>query len=257
MIRFFYAALLLFTIQSLHSQICGTDQLPLVDRLESNKRFLNYHQRGAIKYIPVTFHLVANAAGVGRVHESAVLAQLCNLNEQFRDQDAIFYIDSLNYFDNDAVYETPASTAAEIQMNLRRDNNAVNIFITNKADSGNEGPGLTLAYYDPQRDWIVSRKDQITASGKTLAHELGHYFSLMHTHYGWECNPYTVADYGNPVTKIYTLPCPSGGGAVLIELVDSSNCATAADKICDTPADYNFGILYDPGCDENNTIRDK
>jgi hypothetical protein len=42
-------------------------------------------------------------------------------------------------------------------MRLRKDNNSVNIFICNSADDGS-GPGVTLAYYDPQEDWIVTVK---------------------------------------------------------------------------------------------------
>jgi len=49
----------------------------------------------------------------------------------------------------------------------------------------------------------------ISATGTTLAHELGHYFGLLHTHE------------------------TSNGD----ELVDGSNCETAGDGICDTPAD--------------------
>ncbi len=45
-------------------------------------------------------------------------------------------------------------------------------------------------------------------NGSTVAHELGHYFGLLHTH---------------------------GGSAN--ELADGSNCATEGDLICDTPAD--------------------
>jgi hypothetical protein len=239
------------------AQTCGTPQLPLLERVEENQKSLKILQRGTVKYVPVTFHLVANAAGNGRVQETAILDQLCNLNKQYADQEVVFYIDTFKYMENDAVYETPSSTAATIQMRVRKDPNSVNIYVTNNAESGNGGPGVTLAYYDPQEDWIVSRKDQISASSKTLAHEVGHFFSLPHPHAGWDCFPYTVEDYGNPVNKDFTIQCQGGGGSLLIELQNGSNCNSAGDKICDTPADYNLGLVYDPGCDENTTVRDK
>ena len=49
----------------------------------------------------------------------------------------------------------------------------------------------------------------VASAGGTLAHELGHYFGLLHTF-------------------------ETSNGA---ELVDGSNCETAGDGICDTPAD--------------------
>ena len=258
MSRFLILVFGLLIIQNASAQWCGTDQEALHDALVANLKSLesNPTERGVIKYIPVTFHLVANSAGNGRVEEENVLKQVANFNSQFADQEFIFYIDRFNYFDNDATYENPYSNAAKTQMRLRKDNNSVNIYITNNADDGS-GPGMTLAYYDPNEDWIVTRKNEVNGSGSTLAHEVGHFFTLKHTHYGWDCVPYTEDDYTNPVNQDFTDPCAGGGGSVLIELHNRSNCATAGDLLCDTPEDYNLGLLYQTGCAQNTTIRDK
>jgi hypothetical protein len=256
MSKILFAFLGLFLTQIASAQWCGTDQGAIEPYLDANLKDMVYSQRGALKYIPVTFHLVANAAGNGRVEEENVLKQVANFNNNFADQDFIFYIDHFNYFDNDAVYNTPSSTLARTQMRIKEDNNSVNIFICNNADDGS-GPGITLAYYDPQEDWIVTRKNEVNLLSKTLNHEVGHFFSLQHTHLGWDCFPFTLTDYTNPVNVNNTLPCEGGGGSALIELHDRSNCATAGDKICDTPEDYNLGLLYDPGCDQNTVIKDK
>lgn len=65
-------------------------------------------------------------------------------------------------------------------------------------------------------------------------HELGHYFSLWHTH---AFNGYS--------TNIYTL-----------ELVDGSNCDTEGDFVCDTPADPGlYGrIAPAPSCEYIDTV---
>lgn len=239
------------------AQICGTPQQPLLDRVDELKKTLSFNERSAQKYIPVTFHLVANAGGTGRVQEEDVLKQIANLNTQYGDQEALYYIDHFNYFDNDAVYNTPSSPAAVTQMRLRRDNNSLNLFITNLAESGSGSPGITLAYYQPNEDWVVSRRDQISSTGSTIAHEFGHFFSLPHPFSGWDCHPYTTTEYTNPVNVDFTIACDGGGGSTLIELQNGSNCNIAGDRICDTPPDYNLGLLYQNDCDENTVIKDK
>jgi len=258
MFRFSLLFFALFLVRLASAQWCGTPQDAIMPYLDANLANMVSSQRGALKYIPVTFHLVADAAGNGRVEEENVLKQVLNFNNNFVDQEFIFYIDKFNYFNNDAVYNNPSSTLARTQMRIRRDNNSVNIFICGNADDGS-GPGETLAYYDPQEDWIVTRKNEVNLMAKTLNHEVGHFFSLAHTHAGWDCWPFTLTDYTNPINQDFTKPCEEGSsaGSLLIELHNRSNCATAGDKICDTPEDYNLGLLYDPGCNENQVIRDK
>ncbi len=252
---FFVFCILLVNVAS--AQICGTPQQTLLERVDFNRNLNLVIERGVLRYIPVTFHLVAKSDGTGRIQEEDVFRQLCSLNEQYADQSAFFYIDHLNYFDNTSVYETPSSSAATVQMRLRQDNNSLNVFITNKADNGGGTPGTVLAYYDPQEDWIVSRRGEINGATNTLAHEIGHFFSLPHPHAGWECKPYTTADYGNPVNMDFTLPCEGGGGSMAIELQNGSNCLTAADRICDTPPDYNIGFLHQNDCAPNTSVKDK
>lgn len=253
--KFLFLFLMCLIFHSGYSQICSTPQEELLQRVDEHKKSLIPLQRGIVKYVPVTFHLVANSNGTGRVSEENVLRQLASLNSSFQDQEFIFYINRLNYFDNDAVYQTPASAAARTQMKLRKDNKSLNLFITNTADSGNS-PGITLAYYDPQDDWVVSRRNEINGASSTIAHEFGHFFSLPHPHVGWDCYPYTTEDYTNPVNVQFTIPCDGGGGSNLIELHNRSNCNTAGDRICDTPEDYNLGLFYVSGCVQNTTIRD-
>jgi len=60
----------------------------------------------------------------------------------------------------------------------------------------------------------VMMKNSYATNGTTLKHEIGHYFSLYHTH----GKDYNITD----------------------ELVNGTNCETAGDDICDTPADPNL-----------------
>src|SRR5678815_1818204 len=116
MSRFSLLLFALFLVRLSSAQWCATPQDAIMPYLDANLANMVASQRGALKYIPVTFHLVANAAGNGRVEEENVLKQVLNFNIHYADQDFIFYIDHFNYFDNDAVYNTPSSTLARTQM---------------------------------------------------------------------------------------------------------------------------------------------
>jgi hypothetical protein len=195
-------------------------------------------------YVPIRFNLVANSSGFGRASINQVLEVLCRLNRDFEGVGLQFYIKSINEnINNTAIYSTQYT--AGTAMNILRDNAAMNIWVVDaaagSAPSPNDPPGTTLGYYSPSRDWIVIRKDQANASAVTLAHEVGHFFSLKHTHNGWDSQPWTPS-IGNPA------PNTSPGG-VPTERQNGSNCATAGDFICDTPPDYN-GLGFN-GCDYN------
>ena len=230
---------------------CGTtfeDQLATRPRLRENLAAVaagNYvTDRGAIQYVPIFFHLVGDAGGNGKHKERLVLDQLCKLNEAYAPLDIRFYLNPhpiqglFDYSINkDEVYTTQTNTTL---MQNRRHSNALNVYVVNAAESGNNQPGTTLAYYTSQRDWIVSRKDQINGNNNngTLAHEIGHFFSLNHTFFGYESDPFGPDDPTWPVAPVFA---PNGGG-VVTERQNGSNCLTAADEICDTPPDYNFGF---------------
>ncbi len=247
-IVFALSAPLLAWSQTLHGP-CGNGGGPwkemLIERLLRNKQILEEQpvQFRNTVYIPVTFHMVANSSGSGRVPHNRVLEQLCKLNEDFADLDMQFYIKSLrDNVNNTSIYN--AQYNAGTVMNLLRDPTALNIWIVDVAAPAPPSPndnGVILGYYNPGRDWVVVRRDQVGGTTVTLPHEVGHFFSLDHTHNGWDAEAWSTA-IGNPA------PATSPGG-VPTELQNGSNCSTAGDYICDTPPDYNgFGFS---GCNYN------
>ena len=246
------ASLLLGTavVAQQSSGTCGTtfeDQLASRPRLRENLVSIesgSYVNDRTIQYVPIFFHLVGDASGNGKHKERLVLDQLCKLNIAYAPMDIRFYLSphpTQGLFDysinNEGVYTTQSNTTL---MQNRRHPNALNVYVVNAAESGNNQPGTTLAYYSTQRDWIVSRKDQINgnANNGTLPHEIGHFFSLNHTFFGYESNSFGPNDPTWPVAPVFA---PNGGG-VTTERQNGSNCMTAADEICDTPPDYNFGF---------------
>ena len=198
--KVFYIFLLnVMTIWAMNAQqitgYCGMtmqDQEIMTERLMANieaSRNSIDTRSGETKYIPVRFHLVSNSSGNGAVNKKNVLRMLCKLNENYKDIGLQFYIkDQFNEFNNDNAFNNPMSGAAKTAMNGRKDKNALNLYIT--ASAGEQG---VLGFYDPQFDWVVLPKSEINANAHTGSHEIGHFFSLRHTFYGWEGCPWTEA----------------------------------------------------------------
>ncbi len=226
---------------------CVDNQEMLTERVNENKKALAAGMAFTREkiYVPVKFHLVADDGGLGRVDIEDMLDQLCDLNVEFEDTGFEFYIDNgFNFIDNTQAFEAPTLGAGVAEMLRARRSvgqEALNIFVTLNARQGDIENGTVLGFYAIENDWIVIRKNQIGNSNNTLAHEIGHYFSLKHPHSGWESDPWDAGRHGNPVliNRI---------NGVQIELVDGSNCETAGDQLCDTPPDYNFGLAWDSRC---------
>ncbi|TVR88952.1 MAG: hypothetical protein EA411_03320 [Saprospirales bacterium] len=223
---------------------CGYDPGPEeIERLETNLRMaenLEFRRSGNTIYVPIKFHSINRLDGTGGVREPDIINQMCILNEAFGRYNIQFFMKdrSINYINNNAAFNN-ASLATAI-LSGARDNRALNVFFAQNTTSGGGG-GFTLGYYDPSNDWVVVRNDRVNSTF-VLAHEIGHFFSLQHTFFGWEQEPWDEDIHGNPVMQVI-----APGGFNQVELVDGSNCTSAADRICDTPPDYNFGFGWSAG----------
>ena len=84
---------------------------------------------------------------------------------------------------------------------------ASSIYFTDYVESSTGGSLCGYAYYPGGAD-VILMKNSCATNGSTLPHEVGHFFSLRHTH--------------GPSNLLTTT-----------ELVDGSNCDTDGDEICD------------------------
>lgn len=250
MLAFTIVAFGVLSLWAQNREVCGVvDQTAILERLELNKRALKENpelRNDEVLYVPLQFHIVTEDDGSGALPEENILSQLCRLNEDYEPLKMQFYLkDNFNYIAYTRLYEDPGHTFSNSKMLSNKVDDAVNIFVVDQI--GDNTIGTTLGYYQPLNDWIVVVKARVNASTQTLSHEIGHFFSLAHPFYGWEGCPYIKNELGSPLT-ITHVPCSNE----LIELVDGSNCEISADRICDTPPDYNFGLV-DP---ENNCSLD-
>ena len=194
-----------------------------------------------VVYIPIKYHLFGKSNGTLAPKASSILGLHCRLNEEYSAHDIQFYInDGFEYYFNDIYYDNPGEYPT--YLNSNRSNNSVNVWIGKEAETGGgqEG-GIVLGYYSPGADWIVLRKDQANYFSETFAHEIGHFLSLNHPFFGWECTTWEFWQEDNPSAECAptTSPCwpfqPT-------ERVDGSNSAVAGDFLDDTPANYSLGF---------------
>ncbi|WP_169786429.1 T9SS-dependent choice-of-anchor J family protein [Pseudalgibacter alginicilyticus] len=165
-----------------------------------------------INSIPIKAHIIRNSEGNGGLKISELQDAIDNLNAIYADAFLEFFLcDGINYINSDNYYyDFEKSEESQLTKNNFTPN-VINIYFTDYVEvtDGNSLCGYSNTFGGP--DVIVLKNDCAT-NGSTLAHEMGHFFSLLHTH-------------GNSNTKLTT------------ELVDGSNCDTDGDQICDTPAD--------------------
>ncbi len=236
-----------------HKGVCGTtiaDQ-ELMDVMFTNEpsKIKTFKREDQI-YVPVKFHMVANSNGESRILFSNVVKNLARINRDYKVHNITFYMyEGVNEIDNTSIFLTPTQFPNLIVSH--KDPNAVNIFICQNADTGSSGGGTTLGYYQPGGDYIVVRKQELESASSTLSHELGHFFSLRHTFFGWEGQPWNQDTHGSTVTLT-----KAPGTNIDVEIVERSNCDVAADRFCDTPPDYNFGIT-NGGCSFTTVVNDR
>ena len=206
-------------------------QRNLVQRHAANHRTL--------AEIPVTFHLVGRQNGVGRAGVKEALSLLCQLNEDFKGALISFFLaeNGINLVNDEGIFTAPQLAINKLSMQKISNPNAINVFVVNKINDGG-----AIGIYDETEDWVLIHKSAFLSGNKTLAHEIGHFFSLYHPHFGWESTPWTTSNDG---TKVGVM---ASDGKTLTENMNRVNCYLAGDLLCDTPPDYNFGLNWQKSC---------
>ena len=261
LLAFLFIIIINDTIMAQATHYCSMTSADLAEvkrQMMENREELANHvfTRNDVTYVPVRFYLVALSNGTGRATERAGMQAICNLNENYSDQDVQFYLKEFKYLNNNTIYNNPGSFSGSTNIKANMIYNAINIFVVGTDLGGGSGGGIVQAYYQPPagtnsgaNDWIVCNQSFLTDQ-YVLTHEMGHFLSLPHPFDGWDNTPWDPAVHGNPV--LFST-APEGGQ---VEKVNGSNCMTAGDGICDTPADYNFGITYSTGCNYTGDARD-
>lgn len=241
--KIFILSLVCLVTTSTYAQLdesCGTTvstkEIALInERLE---QFNSQRARGSswqsseeIIYIAIAAHIVRRADGSGGLSEEQLISAIEYLNESYESMNMNFFLlGDINYIDSDGYYDFDSSQEAGITEDNNVEN-AINIYFYNSLSSGSSSLCGYAYFPSTGRDHIMMANGCTVNQGSTLPHEVGHYFNLYHTH----------GKTNNGTTD---------------ELVDGSNCETAGDDLCDTPADPNLSGKVNSNCVYEGTSTD-
>ena len=196
-------------------------------------------QANGYTFVPIRFHLLRRSDGSGGATLSEMNTALAAINREYQESKIQYYLagSSPHYIDSDTYYDYEYSE--EDALTQGNDvNNAINVYVVGTLNF--QTANVTgYAYYPSvlaSSNRVFVRADRLD-DGRTLPHELGHYFNLLHTFHNNK----------NPDVSLREL-VTRGPGA---------NCATAGDLLCDTPADpYGLVGATTSGCSYTGTVRD-
>ncbi|MEL0457013.1 T9SS type A sorting domain-containing protein [Flavobacteriaceae bacterium SZ-1-7] len=177
---------------------------------QSKKSGRGNSSQNILNSIPVKAHIIRHSDGSGGISLAEINEAISNLNAIYAEAYLEFFLCvDVNYIDEDNLCHFKKGDEKTL-IETHYVPGLINLYFTDYIENSNEES--ICGYSDNLgRTDVVVMKNSCVLNDSTLAHELGHYFSLLHTH-------------GND---------DSGTS----ELVDGSNCDTDGDGICDTPAD--------------------
>lgn len=210
-----------------HPQECGTiatpQQINHMDKTKTQRENYTAHlEDRALTMVPIQIHIVRRTNGTGGLTAAQITTLIddanvnyTNSNMEFFQCQAINYINNDGYFDFNQTQENNIAASNDVL-------NVINIYYFNSVTSTTGSSLCGYSRFPPSADRIIMTNSCAT-NGSTMTHELGHFFSLYHTH--GKTNTGTTD-----------------------ELVNGSNCSTKGDDVCDTPADPNLSGKVNISC---------
>lgn len=219
--------------QNFTNETCGTKDTkdPYFDREE----FLSFQKEKAqnpqpknIINLPLAIRIVRRSDGTGGLPTSEIEEIMDSLNARFQGSNLLFYqCGDPAFVDVNVFYDFDRDLYADslVTYNIP---DVINVYFISKIINGASFLCGYASFPWNTQEYVVVKND-CALNGSTLAHEIGHYLGLWHTH-----------------TTI--------NGT---EYADGSNCVFAGDELCGTPADPTLGTRnVDTTCTYTGTTKD-
>jgi hypothetical protein len=200
---------------------------------------------GETIYIPVTAHIICDNQGRQCYSEFDLYELMCEVNAYFAPANMYLYLKGDVRYVNDqslfwTYFQNELYDIIDRHMKASYVDSTLNIYFCNFFPNARGDnlcgaapfPFMDLQYFNGRPAGVVMNKTCSQKGEKTLPHELGHHFNLLHTFQGSSSNSATFREH---VTREVSL----------------RNCETAGDGFCDTEADT---LFY--RCPYNGTAKD-
>lgn len=214
---FFIGGLALLPAQNFEEDACGTNEVPNpnFDRdafiAFQKKKAANRGPKNIIN-LPVAIRIVRRSDGTGGLPFAEIDEIMDSLNVRFAGSNLQFYqCGDPAFVDVNVFYDFDRDLYADslVTYNIP---DVINVYFISKIINGASFLCGYASFPWNSQEYVVV-KNSCAMNGSTLAHEIGHYLGLYHTH-----------------TTI--------NGT---EYADGSNCVFAGDELCGTPADPTLG----------------
>ncbi|MCP1386175.1 GEVED domain-containing protein, partial [Runella salmonicolor] len=195
-----------------------------------------------VQYIPIKAHIIRKSDGTGGLSLADLNTALVQVNRHFQNigLGLQLYFAGLPHIINNTTYYDYINTDEQALLNTNSVSNAINIYFPNSISFGSMKVA-GYAYF-PSKLSISNNlfvQAQVATDNHTFAHEMGHYFNLLHT--------FQNSDNTNNEEREYVTRSPAQG----------ANCTLKGDLLCDTPADpYGRDSVTIQGCTYTGTARD-
>lgn len=203
--------------QNQANEFCGTIESkdPTFDPIAYQKFLEKKKGEVAEKNIinlPLAIRIVRRSDGTGGLPEAEIDEIMDSLNVRFANSNFQFFqCDDPQFVDVNVFYDFDRDLYADslVTYNIP---DVINVYFISKIINGASFLCGYASFPWNNQEYVVVKND-CAMNGSTLAHEIGHYLGLYHTH-----------------TTI------NG-----VEYADGSNCIFAGDELCGTPADPTLG----------------
>ena len=212
---------LLISMYAGAQELCGTPSPRIIREPILQRNSLVTAQESVC--INVFFHIVRDNNGAGGINPN----QLQNIMNKLSDYYTPFNIHFVNlgydYINNSNYQQIDSNTEASTLSGVNNFSNMINYYIVDSLWNVGGGYVTGTAVSIPSNRLVI-RKDNVLST--TSSHEVGHCLNLLHTH---------ETAYGT-------------------EAINGSNCSTAGDQVCDTPADNMTGATSGYNPDQTNLM---